>query len=126
MATAGGDWMASGACVDGNYIFMSITVTFIQQSGDEQTIQVENLAQSLMEVGRNHSVPGIAADCGGACACATCHVHVDPAWMDAVGPSNPIETEMLDLNTEMTETSRLACQIELREDFDGLRVTVPA
>ena len=105
---------------------MGITVTFVQDDGAERAVRVDNLNQTLMQVARSHNVSGIAADCGGACACATCHVHVDPVWMEVVGPSNSIEADMLDLGAEMTQTSRLSCQIALRDDLDGLRVTVAA
>jgi 2Fe-2S ferredoxin len=103
---------------------MSIAITFVQPDGTAETIEVEDLNQTLMEAARNRNIPGIAADCGGACACATCHVHIDPAWMKVVGPANAIEADMLDLSAEPTETSRLSCQIELRAEFDGLRVAV--
>jgi 2Fe-2S ferredoxin len=103
---------------------MSITVTFVQQDGAEEAIEVANLALTLMEAARSHGIAGIAADCGGACACATCHVHIDPAWRDIVGPPNPVEAEMLYLAGEPTDASRLSCQIELRPELDGLRVTV--
>lgn len=105
---------------------MSITIIFSQPDGGEQAITVDQLDQNLMEVARSHAVAGIAADCGGACACATCHVHIDPAWIGIVGPCNSVEADMLDLAAEMTAASRLACQIQLRQEFDGLRVTVPA
>jgi 2Fe-2S ferredoxin len=103
---------------------MSIAITFVQPDGKEETVDVDDLNQTLMEVARNQNIPGISSDCGGACACATCHVHIDPAWMKVVGPVNPIEADMLDLSAEPTESSRLSCQIELRSEFDGLRVSV--
>jgi 2Fe-2S ferredoxin len=103
---------------------MSITITFVQPDGAERAVKVETLNLTLMEVARNNSVAGITADCGGACACATCHVYVDPAWMAAVGPAGAVEADMLDFSVDPRETSRLSCQIELREDLDGLRVAV--
>jgi 2Fe-2S ferredoxin len=78
-----------------------------------------------MEVARSHGVKGILADCGGACACATCHVYVDPEWLDAVGPPDDIEAEMLDMVSDVQrDNSRLSCQIKLKPELDGLKVTV--
>jgi ferredoxin, 2Fe-2S len=102
----------------------SIKVTFIQPDGAEHTLQVADLRQTLMEVARTENVRGIAADCGGACACATCHVRIDPAWIDVVGRASGIEADMIDLSSELTDTSRLSCQINLRPELDGLRMTV--
>jgi len=103
---------------------MAITITFLQADGTSQVVEVDDLNQTLMQVARNNDVRGIAADCGGACACATCHVFVDPTWMPIVGRPSAVEEDMLSLSTEPAETSRLSCQIELRDTFDGLRVTV--
>ena len=100
-------------------------VTFVQPGGAEQTFEAGDGSRSLMEVARAGGVAGIAADCGGACACATCHVHVDPAWIDVVGRAVGVEADMLDLASEPTETSRLSCQITIRPDLDGLRVNIP-
>jgi ferredoxin, 2Fe-2S len=103
----------------------SISVTFAQLDGSEQKIDGAEVGRSLMEVAREHGVPGILADCGGGCACATCHVYVDEQWEDAVGKPDEIENEMLDMVSDLhKENSRLSCQIKLREDLDGLRVTV--
>jgi ferredoxin, 2Fe-2S len=101
-----------------------IKLTFVQPDGKEQTFEVSDLRQTLKDVARAQGVPGIAADCGGACACATCHVHVDPAWIDRVGRATGVEADMLELQSELTDTSRLSCQIELRPELDGLRVSV--
>src|ERR1700730_12877714 len=101
-----------------------IRLTFVQPGGEERTFEVSDLAQTLMEVARAGSVRGIAADCGGACACATCHVHVDPAWIECVGRASGVEADMLELASELSDTSRLSCQIELRPELNGLRVSV--
>lgn len=77
----------------------------------------------LMEVIRDHGLP-MKAECGGACACATCHVYVDAAWRDAVPPINDEEQEMLDEAFEVDDRSRLACQIMLERPLDGLCVTL--
>ena len=102
----------------------SINVTFVQPDGREQTFEVGDLKQTLKDVARMRDVRGIAADCGGACACATCHVHVDPAWIERVGRATGVEADMLELASELSETSRLSCQIDLRPELDGLRVSV--
>lgn len=101
-----------------------IKVTFVQPSGEELTFEVSDLRQTLMQVAKTENVSGIAADCGGACACATCHVHVDPAWIDVVGRASGVEADMLDLASELSDTSRLSCQIELSPQLDGLRVNI--
>jgi ferredoxin, 2Fe-2S len=101
-----------------------IKLTFVQPDGKEQTFEVGDLEQTLKDVARAHGVPGIAADCGGACACATCHVHVDPAWIDRVGRASGVEADMLELASELHDTSRLSCQIDLRPELNGLRVSV--
>jgi 2Fe-2S ferredoxin len=104
---------------------MGVTVTFVEEGGAERKFEGVEPSQSLMEVGRTHGVSGILADCGGACACATCHVYVDDAWMERVGSADAIEAEMLDLVSEFQKpNSRLSCQIRLREELDGLRVAV--
>ncbi|MEM9233746.1 MAG: 2Fe-2S iron-sulfur cluster-binding protein [Pseudomonadota bacterium] len=78
-----------------------------------------------MEVAVKHGVPGIDADCGGACACATCHVMVEPAFQEKTGDPSPMEESMLDFASERTEASRLSCQITLSEEIDGLVVKLP-
>ena len=89
---------------------------------DGETVAVAGEAGDiLMELAR---AEGIDAECGDGCACATCHVHVDPSWMAKVGPPSDLEREMLQYDGEVTDTSRLSCQIELSEGLDGLRVRV--
>jgi ferredoxin, 2Fe-2S len=70
-------------------------------------------------------VPGIDADCGGACACATCHVYVDPAWLDKLPPKDDMEETMLDFAQDVQKTSRLSCQIKVTPELDGLVVRTP-
>jgi 2Fe-2S ferredoxin len=101
-----------------------IKLTFVQPGGQEQTFEVSDLKQTLKDVARAHGVRGIAADCGGACACATCHVHVDPGWIDRVGRATGVEADMLELQSELSDTSRLSCQIDLCPELNGLRVSV--
>jgi 2Fe-2S ferredoxin len=103
----------------------SIKVTFAQLDGSEEVIDNAETGRSLMEVARERGVPGILADCGGGCACATCHVYVDEQWWQAVGGPDEIENEMLDMVSDLHKpTSRLSCQIKLTDELDGLRVTV--
>lgn len=103
-----------------------ISITFVEGDGTERLVQASDSGQTLMEAARMASVRGITADCGGAAACATCHVLVDAEWIDRVGHANDIEADMIDMSSELTPTSRLSCQIELRPELDGLRVSVAA
>ena len=99
-------------------------ITFIQHNGTEQT--VNGLAgMSVMETAIKNMVPGIDADCGGACACATCHVYVEPEWREKTGPRNQMEEDMLDFAFDVRDESRLSCQIKVSDALDGLRVRVP-
>ena len=99
-------------------------ITYIDSSGNERTVEGKN-GMTVMETAIKHNVPGIDADCGGACACATCHVYVDPAFGDKVGKPSAMEQSMLDFAENVRETSRLSCQIKIRDDLDGLKVTTP-
>lgn len=99
-------------------------ITYIDASGKERIVEAKN-GMTVMETAIKHNVPGIDADCGGACACATCHVYVDPAFMDKVGKPSAMEQSMLDFAENVKETSRLSCQIKVRDDLDGLKVTTP-
>lgn len=80
---------------------------------------------TVMENAVRNSVPGIEAECGGACACATCHVYVDEAWTDAVGAPSAMEEDMLDFAVDVQPNSRLSCQIKVTPALDGLVVKVP-
>ena len=80
---------------------------------------------SLMEVAIQNGVPGIDADCGGACACATCHVYIDSNWIDKTGTAEQMEQDMLDFAFDVTDQSRLSCQIKVSDDLDGLVVNLP-
>lgn len=83
------------------------------------------VGETVMETAIKNGIPGIDADCGGACACATCHVYVDPAFMEKVGTPEDMEQSMLDFAENVTENSRLSCQIPVSEDLEGLTVTTP-
>ena len=101
-----------------------ITLTFIDASGTPREIEAE-AGLTLMEAALQNSIPGIDADCGGACACSTCHVYVAPEWIDKITPQQEIETDMLDFAWEPRESSRLSCQIKLTPACNGLVVHTP-
>jgi len=101
-------------------------VTYIEYNGTAHLVEVA-LGLSVMRGAVNNNVPGIDADCGGECACATCHVYVDPAWLDKTGTPVPgsQEASMLSFAAEAEFNSRLSCQIAMREELDGLVVRMP-
>src|SRR5512147_410432 len=99
-------------------------ITYIESSGKEHVVDAP-VGQTVMEAAVKHAVPGIDADCGGACACATCHVYVDAAFTEKVGKPSAMEQSMLDFAENVKENSRLSCQIKIREDLEGLKVTTP-
>ena len=102
-----------------------VKITFIQPDNSEQVVECEP-EMTLMEAARLHNVPGIEAECGGACACATCHVYVDQAWRDKTGTPSQMEEDMLDFAFDVRDSSRLSCQIKVKPELDGLIVRVPA
>ena len=103
----------------------ALKVTFVQQDGVEKTVVDAEVGQSVMVVARENGVSGILADCGGCCSCATCHVYVDPEWEAAVGPPDAVELSALNMVSDVQRSnSRLSCQIVLRPELDGLKVTV--
>lgn len=99
-------------------------ITYIEHNGTEHVVEAQ-VGVSVMEAAVKNMVPGIDADCGGACACATCHVYVDPAWLDKTGKAEPMEESMLDFAYQPKENSRLSCQITVRAELDGLVVRLP-
>ena len=99
-------------------------VTFIEFNGKAHTVAAEN-GLSLMRAAIDNNVPGIDADCGGNCACATCHVYVNPEWQDKTGAQADMEIAMLDFAAETKPSSRLACQITMTDALDGLVVSMP-
>jgi 2Fe-2S ferredoxin len=102
----------------------TVKVTYIGHDGAEHKVDVP-VGWSLMEGAVRQRVPGIDADCGGACACATCHVYVDPAWTAALPPKSEMEETMLDFALVRMPNSRLSCQIRATSDMDGLIVRLP-
>ncbi len=99
-------------------------ITYIEHDGTKHEIEVSD-GLSVMEGAIRNMVPGIDADCGGACACATCHVYVDEAWLDKTGERSGIEESMLDFATDVQDNSRLSCQIKVSPELDGLVVRMP-
>jgi 2Fe-2S ferredoxin len=99
-------------------------ITYIEHDGTTHTIEVKT-GQSVMEGAVKHNIPGIDADCGGACACATCHVYVDDAWLPKTGTPSAMEESMLDFAENVEPNSRLSCQIKVTDDLDGLTVRMP-
>lgn len=100
-------------------------IRFIEHGGIEHQIAAEP-GLTAMEVAVNHDVPGIDADCRGACACATCHVFVESEWFDRLPPRSEMEQGMLEFTDDVKPTSRLSCQIRIENGFDGLVLRLPA
>ena len=100
-------------------------ITYIEFDGTAHEVDVAN-GLSVMEGARDNGIAGIEADCGGACACSTCHVYIDPAWADRLPKKESMEEDMLDFawNPDPA-TSRLTCQIKVTAEMDGLRVQMP-
>jgi ferredoxin, 2Fe-2S len=99
-------------------------ITYIDAGGVARTVDGE-LGSTVMETAIKNGVPGIEAECGGACACSTCHVYIDEAWREKTGEPSPMEEDMLDFAFEVKPNSRLSCQIKVTEALDGLVVTTP-
>ena len=100
-------------------------ITYVEHNGKEHTVEVAE-GLTVMEGAVSHNIPGIDADCGGACACSTCHVYVDPAWVDKLPEKEDMELDMLDFAYEPDpERSRLTCQLKVTPALDGLRVQMP-
>jgi 2Fe-2S ferredoxin len=101
-----------------------VKITYIDSAGAPRTVDAD-VGATVMETAIKNNVPGIEAECGGACACATCHVYVDEAWVVKTGEPSPMEEDMLDFAFDVRPTSRLSCQIPVTQDLDGLTVTTP-
>ncbi|MBN8920828.1 MAG: 2Fe-2S iron-sulfur cluster binding domain-containing protein [Rhizobiales bacterium] len=99
-------------------------ITFIDAQGASRSVEAE-VGSTVMEAALKNAVPGIDAECGGACACATCHVYVEPEWFETVGGPSPMEEDMLDFGYDVRENSRLSCQIKVTDALDGLVVRTP-
>ncbi len=101
-----------------------VKISFIDSKGATRTVEGEP-GSTVMETAIKTAVPEIEAECGGACACSTCHVYIDEAWRQKVGEPSPMEEDMLDFAFEVKPTSRLSCQIKVSEELDGLIVRTP-
>ena len=99
-------------------------ITYVDFQGTARTVEAEN-GSTVMETAVRNAVPGIEAECGGACACATCHVYVDEAWREKTGEPAPMEEDMLDFAFDVRPNSRLSCQIKVKPELDGLVVNTP-
>ena len=101
-----------------------VKITYTDAGGTSRTVDAE-VGATVMETAIKNDVPGIEAECGGACACATCHVYVDEEWFKTTGGPSPMEEDMLDFGYDVRPNSRLSCQIKVTEALDGLKVTTP-
>src|ERR1700674_2770052 len=99
-------------------------ITYIDPAGEERSVEAVTGA-TVMENAIKNDITGIEAECGGACACATCHVYVDEAWRAQTGEPSPMEEDMLDFGYDVRPNSRLSCQIKVTDEPDGLVVRTP-
>ncbi|HBH89967.1 2Fe-2S iron-sulfur cluster-binding protein [Ponticaulis sp.] len=101
-----------------------VKIIYADHSGTEREVDA-NVGESVMEAAVRNNIPGIDADCGGACACATCHVYVDPEFLPKTGEQEAMEQSMLDFADGVQENSRLSCQISVSAELEGMKVTTP-
>ncbi len=101
-----------------------VKIIFADHSGTEREVDA-TVGESVMEAAVRNNIPGIDADCGGACACATCHVYVDPEFLPKTGEQEAMEQSMLDFADGVQENSRLSCQISVSAELEGMKVTTP-
>ena len=101
------------------------TIVYIEANGTEHEVDVP-VGTSVMQGAVNHLVPGIEGDCGGLCACGTCHVYVPEEWQTLCGKVDELEQGMLEFAFDVNDSSRLSCQIQVTEDMEGMRIQMPA
>ena len=99
-------------------------ITYVEFNGTEHVVDVP-VGHTIMEGAVKNMIPGIDGDCGGACACSTCHVYVDAAWTEQIGKPEGMEVDMLDFAHDVKDNSRLGCQIKVSEEHEGLKVAMP-
>lgn len=99
-------------------------ITYIDHEGTSRDIEGK-VGASIMETAVQNMIPGIDADCGGACACATCHVYVDETWLGKLPEKDDMEDSMLDFAEDVRDNSRLSCQLIISDKLDGIVVTTP-
>jgi ferredoxin, 2Fe-2S len=102
----------------------TVKVIFIEHSGTRHEVEAK-VGNSLMQAAINNLVPGIEADCGGLCACATCHAYVDAAWVDKIPPRTQGESDLLSNVASVRPESRLSCQVQIQAELDGIVVRLP-
>lgn len=104
-----------------------VKVTFVAPDGVRRDVEIDE-GRSARDAALSNNVPGIDGDCGGVCACATCHVYVDDAWIARVGPleAGSMESDLIQFAEDTRAASRLACQIPMTKDLDGLVLHIPA
>ncbi len=102
-----------------------VKIVYVSSTGERREAEAQP-GMTVMEVATKAGIDEIVAECGGACACATCHVYVAPEWLAKLPPASPMENDMLDFAVDPRPTSRLSCQIKITEDLDGLTVETPA
>ena len=100
-------------------------IIYVEVNGTEHEVDVP-VGTNIMQGAVNHLVPGIEGDCGGLCACGTCHVYIPKEWQSVCGSADELELGMLEFAFDVTESSRLSCQIEVSEEMEGMRVEMPA
>ena len=100
-------------------------ITYIEHNGKSHTLEVAN-GLTIMEGAVQNNIPGIDADCGGSCACATCHIYVDEKWFKKLPNKESAEEDMLDMAFEPKSSSRLSCQLTVSKELDGLVVNMPS
>ena len=108
-----------------NYIITMAKITYVTDDNQVHTVEVQN-GLTVMEGAVQNDIPGIDADCGGSCACATCHVYVEEKWFNKLPNKESAEEDMLDMAFEPSKFSRLTCQITVTDDLDGLVVKMPS
>jgi len=101
-----------------------VRIVFVSSTGERREVDAP-IGETLMRVARHHGVPGIEAQCGGACMCATCHVRLDGEWLEKAGAKTVSELETLPYAIDVDDNSRLSCQIKITADMDGMEVRVP-
>ncbi len=99
-------------------------VRFIEHNGTEHEVEVPN-GTSIMQAAVSHMVPGIEGDCGGLCACATCHVYIPEEWQGKCGAPEELEQAILDFAFDVEDNSRLSCQIKMSDELDGVTIRMP-
>ncbi len=101
-----------------------VKVIYVSSTGEKRAVEAEP-GMTVMEAATKAGIDEIVAECGGACACATCHVYVAPEWLDKLPPASPMENDMLDFAVDPRPTSRLSCQITITGELDGLIIETP-